>query len=188
MDGVVERIKGRKGWRGAGSLSEGSRRLEWSVHGELRFATGLGRLEWPPHRPGWLPQGAPALSPWTLVESVASCVTLFTAILKFFANRQKRPLVEVAGGGLLLTGIKGWCLGPGRPGSPAYDLEKWCWQPPYPYEMLESATGVLRGDEFGQQPHRLAWILLSQLYEDFGYESAAIPFYNAKEARFEFEP
>ena len=59
------------------------------------------------------------LMPHALVETVASCATLFASILVACGVGAGRVW-----GGLALTRLGGWRLGPGRPGTIEYEEEQ----------------------------------------------------------------
>ena len=49
------------------------------------------------------------------------------------------------------------------------------------------AVASLPVDQLLTNPHRLARLLLLQIYQDFGYEKTQMPFYDETSERFNFE-
>ncbi len=169
-------VQGDPGWRGNGDPATGFRWIELSGAGELRFATRLGEDIF------WIQKhdDVKSLYPYALCETIASCATLFAKVIE---DASPGGEVWAAVG---LTGIHGISLGPYKPNAFGYENRS-SWREPYLTDSLPSLVSSARKSEFIKNPHPLAWRLVSQVYECFGYTEEAVPFYSPETARFAFE-
>ena len=182
LEGRLSRVQGEgpHRWFRSGDADAAYRWTEVSPSGALRFATALDHIgEGQPERSG---ESGRRLDPWAFIETVASCATLFAKVLE--VSRVETGSVCAA---LSMTRIQGWCLRPGRPGTLEYQIETHAWQAPYPEDSLRTTVGGLPAGEIREAPHRLAWMLVREVYASFGYEEGAIPFHDAGRGAFVFE-
>jgi Schlafen, AlbA_2 len=160
------------------------RALEVDLRGQLRFGTRLDYLLADGIAGCPRPQ---TIYPLTLIETIASCSVLFSALVDSSSARGK---VTCA---LDLAGIKGHSLPPYRHGTGAF-MSTRLWNDPHPSPGLdETIKSSLDADAFVENPHRLAKDLIHWIYQEFGYDASVlgpdgekIPFWNDGSGRFEF--
>jgi hypothetical protein len=181
LEGRLTRVQGAgpRRWFGSGDAGAAYRWTEVSPSGALRFATALDHID----EGGPDPSGGSGrrLDPWAFIETVASCAALFAKVLE--ASGVEAGRVRAA---LALTRIQGWSLRPGRPGTLEYQIQAPAWQAPYPEDLLQATVGGLPVGEIRRAPHRLAWMLVREVYASFGYEEGAIPLHDAARGTFVF--
>jgi hypothetical protein len=146
--------------------------------GEARFEGSREFLEW--MRPSWLPADGPFLYPYPIVEGTLSFVRLARELgLAAEARSNVRLTLELA-----LIHAEGACLGPGRPGSVAWELGGSRWQPPLTGGLVHLQHEASFGD-VERRPDLHAYTLVERLYEWFGYAASAVPFWREEETRFD---
>lgn len=163
----------------SGNEELGYRQIRAEATGVLAFRTLLEHLQWdePSKWSSKHPDAPGMIYPYALVESVVSIVRLGHEIWS-----SQLPETEIHAR-LLLTGAKGWLLPPDRPGTVAYLFaEEWH---SFPKDELDPLAQRTAGHSFADNPDALAWDLLVQLYQEFDYEPECIPWFDAKERRFQ---
>jgi hypothetical protein len=185
-------IEGREmGWHvlaeeppriGAGRLEVGARdSRKWlSVDlrtSEIRFEGRRPFLEWKK------PEGVrePVLYPYALVEGTVSFLR-FAGALARECSLEGPVRCELG-----LWGIRGWRLGPHRPGSVAWELPDIHWKPAYDAAVPPDALHVCSWEELAAAPDVHARAMLERVYEWFGYaDPKYVPFWSDPTGRFEF--
>lgn len=143
--------------------------------GEIRFEGTREFLEW--QRPEWMEKDALLVFPYPLVEGTLSFVRLAREI-GIVLEHGGAVLLELA-----LVAARGARLGPGRPDSIAWQLGR-DWRPPLDESLLHVRHEVDDFASLEESPDRHAYALVSRVYEWFGYDEAAVPFWQPAQQRF----
>jgi hypothetical protein len=143
--------------------------------GEIRFEGTREFLEW--QRPEWMEKDAVFLFPYPLVEGTLSFARL---VREVGAAVKDVESVELE---LALVTARGARLGPGRPDSIAWQIGRG-WQPPLDETLLHVRHEVGDFASLEASPDLHAHALVSRVYEWFGYDEDAVPFWQAAQQRF----
>lgn len=141
----------------------------------IRFEARSDFLTWQPH-PAF--PGEQVVYPYPLVEGTAS----FFWLLQQYAKES-----GVEGTVFCQLGLwrpEGWRLGPRSPDVIAWQ-HAYHWQPAHDNVNIER-DAELEWSNIKDAPDRVAYAFVAEVYEDFGYEDSAIPFWSQIEQRFVF--
>ena len=172
-------IRGEK-WISTGDQATGFRLLECSSDGRLRFAVRMGReMFW--GRTFEETQQSRTLHPYAISETVSACLQLFRHL--FGSVAESNSSVWAC---LRFTNSEGWILRPYRPGRGGFEFPR-SWHTATQQDGIASMVARDDIESFNKHPHRLAWLMLTQLYADFDHPEDAVPFYDRQTSRFTYD-
>jgi len=143
--------------------------------GEIRFEGTQEFLGW--KRPDWMEKDVLFVFPYPLVEGALSFARLVREV-GVAVGHEGGVVLEMA-----LIAMAGARLGPGRPDSIAWQLGRG-WEQPLEDNLVHVRHEVEAFDTLDESPDRHAYALVSRVYEWFGYDDDAIPFWQSAQQRF----
>jgi schlafen family protein len=158
----------------SGFPEERYRQLRVDHRGIIAFSMDLSHLQWevPKELSAVFPTAEGMIYPYAFIEYIVSAFRIARAVWKDEMEDGTEVFFKLA-----LTDIQNWVLprfGPNKVGY--YPVERWA-----QFEEgkdLQLGTHRSKGSSLINNPDELAWIILEDVYSEFGLESNVIPLFS----------